>query len=666
MLYLCYYYDMRSSLLTLLLCTPLLMTLPSCKDAKGTSSSATEQASIELNDIIHNLLPQLKQELLTQEEQEDIKDTERLIEQFRLTEDVNIASPRTRTTLLQLAAAYKKEELVRCLLLDGADPNAQRLSPIEGKMQPSDTVLTYAVAQGFIDPSCYDAESVLRIVNMLIAHGADMGKRGPHGLLPLEIAALSGSHEALIEQLYKLTPQEAISPPISEEKRCAILYLSLVWHYDHILEQLIALGHSPNTRMLEGRTLLMQAASSSLMDEGDGWKSIIDILLKHGADINLTDNQGKTALYDLAFAAQRQTPDENKEMDIASRIIFLLERGARTDIAIGEDEEYPGFSAYDLLSLRPSLLEELARRGFDLEAPPLTLPEEDTALLATLCRATVTGRDITPLKKDFDRIAAILLTPSNAMLHHELYETALKSALSILLQLDEKKARDIIYQLPIWEDELAGSSHLHCTSCSSCGGESHILRPILDAIAGQEGFIIPSERILHLAHALVKSEQEPLALACLKLLARCPDYQAIATKLAESENATLQLGALYAQCMAHDIPLPEEHAVQIWLADHSRVANTNFLKKALLLTSLEELWFGDMPEQEITSLLSTMEEIGAKQAADQYRRIIPMLENPEKLDEIMAGDQLWERDLKVAIAEYFIKNAAQFHPNSLP
>ncbi len=622
--------------------------------------SATEQASIELNEIITSLLPQIKDEDLTEEEQADMKEVEELMALFRATGKVNISSTNTHITLLHLAAAYKKEELLRCLLLDGADPNAQRSITVEGEKAPGDTVLTYAVASGFVEAEAYDPQQVLRIVKKLIENGADMGQRGPYHLLPVEIAALTGEHEELILELLKLTPKEAIAPPLSKEKPGAILYLSASAHLNKVIEELIKLGHNPDTALVNGRSMLMHAVGLALYDSDDTWKKTVDLLLKHGADINHKDDQGRTALFELAFEAQKQTSDENAEIDMASRIIFLLDRGARTDIAIEQHEEYPGFSTYDLLSLRPDLLAELVRREHPLVAPPLSLPEEDTAMLATLCRATVTGRDTSSLKDDYDRIAAILLTPSEAMLHHELYEPALKSALSILFKLDAKRARDILYMLPIWKDELKGNDHLHCTSCSSCGGESHILRPILESIAEQEEFIIPSERIIHLATALVENGQDSLAIDCLKLLARCEDYQQITERLSQSESRAIRLGALYAQCFALDIPLPEERAVQAWLAQHSRVANTEFLKKATLLTSLEELWFGDMPDSEKEQLIAIMEEIGAQKAADQYRRIIPMLENPEELDNIMAGDHEWEMELKEDIARFFIQNAAEF------
>ncbi len=651
---------MRSSLITLALGSSLILALVSCKDDSPKLDSATEQASLELNEIINTLLPQLKDEDLTPEEKSDMEEVEDLMKQFRETNDVNIASTKTRVTLLHLAAAYKKEELIRCLLLDGANPNAQRIIMIEGKPAPGDTVLTYAVAAGFLDPETYDPKQVLRVVHQLIAKGADMGKRGPYGLLPVEIAALTGEHEDLILALVKLTPKEAIAPPLSKENRGAIIYLAAAAPFNKVLEELIKLGHHPDTQIAEGRSMLTQAVRSSLYSADDAWKKTVDLLLKHGADINHKDNQGRTALFELAFAAQQQTADENIEMDMASRIIFLLERGARTDIAIEQDEEYPGFTAFDLLSLRPDLLEELAKRKHELKAPPLSLPEEDTAMLATLCRATVTGRDTSALKDDYDRIASILLTPSEAMLHHELYEPALKSSLTILFQLDAKRAGDILYMLPIWTDELQGSDHLHCTSCSSCGGESHILRPILEAIAGQKDIIIPSAKLLHLATSLIDAGQDALAIDCLQLLSRCPDFQQVTDELLKSENISLRLGALYAQSHALDIPLPEERAVQAWLAEHSRVANTEFLREAMLLTSLEELWFGDMPDTEKAQLLAIMEEIGAQNAAEQYRRIIPMLDNPEELDHIMAGDLEWEMQLKESIARFFIKNAEQF------
>ncbi len=661
---------MRRTLVHLLLVSSLSIGLSSC--APETTGSATPKASAELDEIIANELTQLNPDVLSQEEREDLEQMSSLIETFRKTHDVNVTAPKTKLTLLHLAAAYKKEELVRCLLLDGADPNAQRLNRNnEGELVQGDTPLTYAAAAGFTEDED-DEESQqtsLRIIKMLIDKGGDMTKRGIYNALPVEIAALAEGREALILELLKLTPKSSIAPPLSEQNRGMLLHAAAHFGYSRLMEKLIKLGYDPNTRLYNEQVPLITLVNVGRANTEDKHKTI-EVLLKHGANINLTDNQGRTPLFSLAFIAQSQTPDINKEMDMAAQIIFMLERGARTDMASGEHEEYPGFTPYDLLSLRPQLLAELAKRGFPLQSPPLVLPESDTALLATLCRVTQTGIDFSQLQqKDLDHIASILLSPSDAMLHHELYEPALKSAITILHQLDQDKTRDILNQLPFWNPPSPSlynpaakpsKSHLMSLSCKGCGHESHILRPILESITEQKDWIIPSAKILVLTQSLIEENHDELALTCMQLLARCPDSSQYIDTLLRSDNAVLRLGAHYARLLTHGLPLPEEHSVHTWLHERERVAQTPFLKKALLLTSLEELWFGNMPQEEIDLLLASMVEIGAHQAAEQYKRIIPLLKNPEKLDEIMSGDQSWQYELNEAIAAYFFEHRKQF------
>ena len=84
------------------------------------------------------------------------------------------------------------------------------------------------------------------------------------------------------------------------------------------------------------------------------------------------------------------------------------------------------------------------------------------------------------------------------------------------------------------------------------------------------------------------------------------------------------------------------------------------MKKALLLTSLTRLWYGDLLPSEQEEMLQAMSEIGATEAAARYCAITAAMNDPEKLDSLTENSDSWKFELEIATAEYILKHSAAF------
>ncbi|MBR5186230.1 MAG: hypothetical protein IKW19_08045, partial [Akkermansia sp.] len=128
------------------------------------------------------------------------------------------------------------------------------------------------------------------------------------------------------------------------------------------------------------------------------------------------------------------------------------------------------------------------------------------------------------------------------------------------------------------------------------------------------------------------------------------------------ESRPLKAGALAARLLKAGLPTPRDGDVQLWLDNHKREADKPELAKAVLLTSLSRLWYGDMLPAEQEQMLAAMEEIGATEAASHYRAIAAAMDDPEALDKLTENSDSWKFELEIATAEYILRHSAAFLP----
>ena len=126
----------------------------------------------------------------------------------------------------------------------------------------------------------------------MLASGADLGQRDGDGLTPLMLAVKAAPSD-IVELLLRRDPQADAAlggPP-------------LVWAAAHqrprLVEALLDGGADVNVRDAQGRTALMVAAWGGAAD-------VVAILLQHHADLDARDAHGATALGMARRARQRE------------------------------------------------------------------------------------------------------------------------------------------------------------------------------------------------------------------------------------------------------------------------------------------------------------------------------------------------------------------------
>jgi ankyrin repeat protein len=193
--------------------------------------------------------------------------------------DVNARDNYGRTVLFH-AATFGREDMVAFLLSKGANATIQ---PNEGWGPP----LEEAMAEGHVG-----------VVRLLLEHmeGQDIDTRSSQGKTGFYYAASNG-HEDMVAFLLSKGANATIQ---DDEGRTPLMQASIEGHMEVarlLLEHMG--GQGLNTTDNEGRTALHYAAY-------EGYDEAVSLLLAKGADPNITDLDGSTALA-CACAASRWT-----------------------------------------------------------------------------------------------------------------------------------------------------------------------------------------------------------------------------------------------------------------------------------------------------------------------------------------------------------------------
>ena len=176
-------------------------------------------------------------------------------------------------TLLHLAAAGYRVEIVQLLLTSGADPNA-------AKNRRKSTPLHYA-ADGFITGPAWDPERQVETLRRLVKHGAHLHCRDMNGATPL--------HRAV-------------------RTRCAAA-----------VNFLLDAGSDPTLRNKPGSTAFHLAVQNTGRGGSgepaaiDAQREIVDQFLKRGVSLKLQDNHGKSVEASIQSAGLRKFVEGNNE-----------------------------------------------------------------------------------------------------------------------------------------------------------------------------------------------------------------------------------------------------------------------------------------------------------------------------------------------------------------
>lgn len=218
-----------------------------------------------------------------------------------LAEGANVAARnRFGGTPLLLAAGNGHRKAVKALLTAGSDINHRNLG--------GGTALIRATEGGHA-----------RVAKMLIEAGAFVDLASNKGVTPLTAAAYNGD-----DDIVELLLAKGVDPRyVDRTGKSAIVYAAAKGFAD-TARLLLDAGVDINARYGNDLTVLMWAAGhANDVPVGDG-VATVTTMIAAGADLDLQDNRGRTALMVAASLGHAKVAEA------------LLKAGARADIADGE------------------------------------------------------------------------------------------------------------------------------------------------------------------------------------------------------------------------------------------------------------------------------------------------------------------------------------------
>lgn len=626
---------MRISTIGILPLLAMMLLQPGCE--RRDIGHATRKASDEFSLMQEEMMTSLQNGDMSREEAEEIDE---LLQHFSQTADARFATQKSGLTMLHLACLYKHAELARCLLQDGASPHATLKSEgFCGLAEPGATPLVLAVSM----ETDYPESEVLALTEHLLQAGARVNMQREGQLCGYESVYLT-----LLQQAESIDDIR-----ISEvDVALSIGKIAAENGWEQALKELFRRREGTPT---PGDMLLLHSVAGNNTGEKK-YTDCAKLLLQMGIPANMQDISGATPLFALMTGMSFQQDDGTAALPLAE---LLLQQGADINMKAEHDPEYPGFSPMDFLMTKPHLLLALREKGFSLQPPPINWDSKGD-LPREICRAHLKEHAADHAQNDhrqheisrdtaehFDAISGIL-APDSAMRQHPLYTEALSAGISLMVQIDAPRTVQLLSALPLWNDELVWKDqHPHALA-------------ILQVLVETPELVLPREVICTAAETMARVSQSDMAAAMLELLGRCTDAEPDISRYENDARPAMQAGALQARLLQAGLPAAKCYAVRDWLSARGRTADSAVLKKAVLLTSQEDIWFGTMPPEQREEVFAAMAEAGAPRAAEAYRNIAAALNDADKLDIITAESHLWKFELECATARYILQNRSAF------
>ena len=588
-------------------------------DGGGQKGSATPEAAGQFMELRVELEALVAADWMVDYAPEELQE---VVQNFIQTADPTYTTATNKYSILHIACMLKKAELARCLLQDGADPNATTM--LEGS--PAETPLLYALTTDYAPDAT--PQEINTLIDVLVAAGASLATPGSAETGLAYNACLTCAHEEVYAHLLDIgVPRSG-----NELQECA--YRGWLGTLTRLLDE--KGGITP-----EDYALLPTVARMS-----DGYYTgehlaCARYLMENGAPADAPDEVGRTALFSLAsgYSTLKENGMEDAALELAE---YLLKNGADPYLRIDKEPDYPGFSAYDLIKGNADLLQALQQKGFSFTAPAMEIRSGEY-LAADVCRAALTHPATESIAPYFDTIAT-LLNPTEEIREQEIYTDALRNAIILMARVNADKTSKIIANMPLWNDPQAMKS------------SSHITTELLYALQDTRSLVLPKELLLKAAEESQKNGAYEQAAILTELLGRATDSDELIDQLSNDARPAIKAGALSARLYKEGLPAASDGGVAAWLSEHKRTADTPILQKALLLTSIERIWYGDLSTEEMNAFVAAVQELGLTRVAEIYQQIITHLSHPEQLDEIMATQHLWAYELEIATARFLLQH----------
>jgi ankyrin repeat protein len=231
-------------------------------------------------------------------DQESHEDVSRCVE-LLLERGADVVAQNNRgSTPLHLAASNMSGKTIRLLIKNGAKINLQN--------SKNQTALHIASRRGHLD-----------IVRLLLDHKADIDLQDNHGSTPLHLAIYHMSREAV-----QLFLDHGANVTLRNDKGQAVLHQASQHGHPDVI-QLILSGADADAVDNDGSTPLHLAVSEAEVLSGT------QLLLDHGANINLRNKRGQTALH---LASQRGRLDFMELLLNRGAIVDVLDNGGFTPL----------------------------------------------------------------------------------------------------------------------------------------------------------------------------------------------------------------------------------------------------------------------------------------------------------------------------------------------
>ena len=245
-------------------------------------------------------------------------------------------------TSLVTACEQCNVELVDVLLKNGADPNQTSVRPSKCRLPlfvaveqgNSDKIITLLIKAGANVDGCHQ---------LLLDGGADVNVMSKDGETPFSVACSKGLTSAVAQMLEHGAKVDGISgkkPPLISA--CRDKNVSLV-------QLLLSNGANPDIK--EASEHQYRSALPLHIAAADDSSEIVNLLLKHGSNVDITDAHGNTALhYFIKHYQPRATTTQYSDaikgtIDAKSVLDILLENGADVNILNNYYGETPLYMA---------------------------------------------------------------------------------------------------------------------------------------------------------------------------------------------------------------------------------------------------------------------------------------------------------------------------------
>jgi uncharacterized protein len=321
--------------------------------------------------------------------------------------DVNAKETFGGQTALMWAAAQSQAEMVKYLASHGADVNARGVvrnweRKVITEPRPKD------LNQGGFTPLLYAArEGCVECARHLIAAGADPDLEDPHRVTPLNMALLN-LHFAFAKYLieagadvdkwdfYGRSPiymaADVSTLPTKGNGAMAVLPSEDKITALDVATLLIAKGANPNIQLKRrppyrdvpqdrsGDTILAQGATPLLRAARAGDAPFVDLLLKHGALVDLPSKEGVTPLMAAAGVefGTRVTRGRNRTTEgVLATMALLLDAGANINARMVNE---PRREVFDPSAAQANVY-AAGLRGRPSQFPPPDAVPDQTALM---------------------------------------------------------------------------------------------------------------------------------------------------------------------------------------------------------------------------------------------------------------------------------------------